>query len=108
MRRIAAWVDAANPDDSPITQARVRVQHMVVLITVLVSIPYTSLFVLNDLWLPAIFSSLAAPSSLIGLRLTRTGAHLHGGSLVVLSLFTAILTALVVRGGMESLSLIHI
>lgn len=100
--RITAWVDKEAGMD-PVTRTRVRVQHLVGLLLVLIGGTYVALFV----WLGLIFASwflaiviVIAQVGLFGF--TRQGRPDIGGRIVSVSVFATITNALIARGGMDS------
>jgi len=101
--RVKSWVDASSTGLDPVARARVRVQHLVVLLMQLVGLPYVAAFVALGLPTSGLVNAVVFVGSIGALfGLTRRGRHHLGGLAVSVGFFVTITVALVARGGMES------
>jgi signal transduction histidine kinase len=103
LQPLIRWVDQSQTEPTPGARARVRVQHLIALLQVLVGLPYVLLFVSSGVeWavpvlLPVVFSS---PAGLF--TFTRRGRPDIGGRVVSVCGMLFISGCLVARGGMLS------
>ena len=101
LSRLLAWVDDNPLAPDTITRTRIRAQHLLALLAVVVGLPYVGLFTWFGVWLATWPLFVEILAILLGVWLTRRG-HRQGGVVVSLSFFLGISTILVARGGMTS------
>ena len=103
LRRLICWVDQCQVEPTRASRARVRVQHLIAILQVLVGTPYMLLFAsMGVRWavpvlLPVV---LVSPAGL--LAFTRRGRPGLGGRTVSVAAFVFIIGCLIARGGMLS------
>ena len=101
--RITAWTDECAAGLDPVQLARVRVQHLIALLLILIAPAYGALFWAYDLFLPSLIMALIPLSAIPALFLfTRRGRSETGGRIMSVVSFLVILNALIGRGGMDS------
>lgn len=97
---LSEWVNRPLVGDNPISQARLRVQHLVALLNVLVGIPYTLMMVQTDQPLgAAITMAVMVSGPLILFRFSRRGRLEFGGLMLALGLLSGVVTVLWMKGG---------
>jgi len=106
-RRVVHWVDRVAVGSDPVARARVRVQHLVVVLSAIVGVPYVSMLLLAGKGVAAVLAGIIVLMSVGALLLlSRRGRPLLGGQVIGMSFFLVIATVLVMRGGLHSNSAI--
>ncbi len=101
--RLLPWIDAIPEALGPVERARVRVQHLIVLLMQVIGLPYAVTFVLLGMLTSGLVNGIVFLGSIVALLgLTRRGYHRLGGMVISVGFFFTITTALVARGGMTS------
>jgi len=87
----------------PVTRTRVRVQHLIGLLLVLIGGTYVGLFVWLGLTFASVFLAFVIVIAQLGIfGFTRRGRPDLGGRIVSVSVFATITNAMIARGGMDS------
>ncbi|MED5373796.1 MAG: response regulator [Myxococcota bacterium] len=101
--RLLAWVDDVPGELDPATRARLRVQHLVVLLYVLIGSAYVAGFHYAGLRITSITLALVILSSIASLfGLSRRGRIELGGRFISVAFYQQIVMTLIARGGMQS------
>lgn len=100
---VLLWVDRAQPDDHAVRRARNRSQHVIAVLTFLVGLPYAYLLHAGGNTPVAMMALATAIASAVSLFVaTRRGRPVIGGVILAVLMMTAIMIALVARGGLHS------
>lgn len=107
MVRLLRWVDGDVSPTDPFAVARVRTQHLVVALCLLVAVPYVAVLAHGSDTIASLLAlalSILTSCALVGL--TRRGRAIVGGRVIASLFFCVVSAVLWIRGGLHSNSAI--